>query len=96
MNTKLKVISFPEAKKKLDRRKFWKDLWNKITSKFHRKVGFEKYVIASWGIYSDTHGVWADIQNKETGKVRRYNVGVQTGHTDVAWKALTLFVSKLK
>ena len=93
MSTKFKLISFPEAKKRIERKKFWKSLWDKL---FVRKTGFDKYVIASWGMYTDNAGVWVCAQNKDTGKVTLHRTGIITENEETARKALILYVGKLK
>lgn len=92
-DTKFKLISFPEAKKRIERKQLWKSLWSKL---FSRKTGFDKYVIASWGMYTGIGGVWVCVQNKDTGKVKLHKTGIITESEETAWKALTLFVGRLK
>jgi hypothetical protein len=96
MKTNFKLINFPEAKKRIERRQFWQAFWSSVASKFKRKVGFDKYVIVSWGIFSDTHRAWVCVQNKDTGKAKHHDTGIYTINDDAAWKAITLFVGKLK
>jgi hypothetical protein len=48
MSTKFKLISFPEAKKRIERKKFWKSLWDKL---FVRKTG--KVTLHSTGIITE-------------------------------------------
>lgn len=88
----LKVISFPDFKKKVESKKKREEIWNKIKSFFKIKRGFEKYRIVRWGNYTDTNGGWVEVQNLTTGKLQHIQLGV----LDVSWETVELFVSKLK